>query len=92
MVFIVLTMAFVLAVPTLAGAMTGYAQNSEAFVADTNGNMYSITQLHATVYSIHDGWRVGFDGDHAVPWVASGSYYSGKSYKKPKPRSKKLLC
>lgn len=79
MIFIVLTMAFILVVPTLAGAMTGYAQNSEAFVADANGNMYSLMQFHPILYSIHDGWRVGLDGDYAVPWVDNS--YDCKSCK-----------
>lgn len=87
MVFIVLTMAFILVVPTLAGAMTGYAQNSEAFVADANGNMYSLMQFHAILYTIHDGWRVGLDGGYAVPWAVN--YYC-ESCKMS--REKKSLC
>lgn len=70
MTFIILSMVFILAVPTLAGAMTGYSQNNEAFVADLSGNMYSFSQLSPILYTIHDGWRVDFDGDYAVPFSA----------------------
>lgn len=53
-------MAFVLATPTLAGAMSGYDQNGEAFVLDTKGKLYPFAQFYSALYLIHDGWRVRY--------------------------------
>jgi len=75
MVFIVLTMAFVLAFPTLASAMTGYTANSASFVEDTAGNLISFAQFKPLAYMIHDGWRIGLTGDYPIPWETDHNSY-----------------
>jgi len=76
-VFIVFSMAFVLAFPTLAGAMTGYISNSGSFVWDTAGNLISFSQFRPAAYVIHDAWRIGLTGDYVVTW-STASTHSGK--------------
>lgn len=68
MVFIVISMIYVLAFPTLASAMTGYTTNSAAFVADSQQNLLSFSSFAPVAYVIHDGWRVNLTGDYLVPF------------------------
>ncbi|CAJ2504377.1 Uu.00g117710.m01.CDS01 [Anthostomella pinea] len=66
MTFMVLNMLFVLGWPTFAGAMSGYATTSGAFVRDLNESYIPFSEFHQLAYIIHDGWRVGLDGDQPV--------------------------
>lgn len=74
MIFMVLTMVLILVFPTLAGAMTGYASRSGSFIADQKGNLSPFAQFTPVLYFIHDGWRIGLDGNQPVPYqkIASG--------------------
>ena len=65
-VFIVLTMVFVLAFPTLASAMTGYTSKVGAFVQDRDQNLIQFSQYKLLAYIIHDGWRIGFSGNYPI--------------------------
>jgi len=69
MTTIVGILLLILAFPTLASSMTGYSPNNEAFIIDGEQIMsYSDHKWTSLLYIIHDGWRVGLDGDHQVPW------------------------
>jgi len=74
MVFVVFTMALVLAFPILASAMTGYTSSTSSFVLDAAGNFMSFSQLRPAAYRIHDGWRIGLTGDYVVTWDVADSY------------------
>ncbi|KAL1794359.1 hypothetical protein ACET3X_007780 [Alternaria dauci] len=64
MVFMVYTMAFTFAYPTVASAMTGYSANVDAFVNTTGGEYVPLSAFSFAYYVIHDGWRIGLEGDH----------------------------
>lgn len=66
--FIVLVMAFVLAFPTLASAMTGYTSKVGAFVQDRDQNLIQFSQYDLLAYTIHDGWRIGLSGDYPITY------------------------
>ncbi|XPS95522.1 hypothetical protein M3J09_004810 [Ascochyta lentis] len=66
MVFIVLTMLFVLIFPTLGSAMTGYSGNVEAYVPDIAGNNILFSSFRPLYYVIHDGNRVNLTDDYEV--------------------------
>ncbi|KZM27916.1 uncharacterized protein EKO05_0010306 [Ascochyta rabiei] len=66
MVFIVLTMMFVLIFPTLGSAMTGYSGNVEAYVPDSAGNNILFSSFRPLYYVIHDGSRVNLTDDYEV--------------------------
>jgi hypothetical protein len=68
MAYIVTTMLFLLAWPTLASAMTGYTAAEGAYVFDNDGNLLSIAGFHQVLYVIHDGWRIGLKGNHLVAY------------------------
>ncbi|KAH7160999.1 hypothetical protein EDB81DRAFT_783720 [Dactylonectria macrodidyma] len=78
MTFIIITMVYVLAWPTLASAMTGYTSASEAFVIDNYQNLISFSSFTPVAYVIHDGWRLNLTGNHLVSYIESTS-----SYKEP---------
>ncbi|KAH8730780.1 hypothetical protein GQ44DRAFT_605883 [Phaeosphaeriaceae sp. PMI808] len=59
MVFMIVTMMFILAFPTFGGAMTGYKGNVESFVQDRSGNLLPFTSFKYVHYIIHDGDRIG---------------------------------
>lgn len=66
MVFIILTMIFVLAFPTLASAMTGYSANNQAVVKTDSVNQVLFSQFESARYVIHDGNRVNLSVNHAI--------------------------
>ena len=68
MMCIVLNMIYMLAFPTLAGAMTGYTPASGAFVTDTEQNMIPFSSFVNVAYVIHDGPRVNLTKDYPVPY------------------------
>ena len=76
MVFIVASMIFVLAFPTLASAMTGYTQNSVAFVNETTG-LSPFSKYRPVLYVVHDGERIDLSKDHAVLFPSDA--YDGRS-------------
>lgn len=69
MVFIVLTMLFVLALPTLVSAMTSYNAVTQAMVLKVDGTYEPLLQFQPLAYMIHDGWRINLTGDYPVPYT-----------------------
>ena len=59
MVFMILTMVFTLAFPTMAGAMTGYNANLQAFVNTTDNNYVPFDKFSFALFVVHDSWRIG---------------------------------
>lgn len=68
MAFIIATMIYILAWPTIAGAMTGYTSAESAFVSDIRGSLTPLENFLPVLYVIHDGWRVDLEGDYLVTY------------------------
>jgi hypothetical protein len=67
MVFIVLTMLFILVFPTLGGSMTGYSGTVKAYVPDADKNFVPFNDFEIVVYTVHDGSRINQTDDfHAT--------------------------
>lgn len=66
MVFMIATMAYILAFPTLGSAMTGYSGNVKSFVPDHNGNYIAFESFRLNTYVIHDGWRINQTANFTV--------------------------
>ncbi|KAG8157774.1 hypothetical protein KVR01_012436 [Diaporthe batatas] len=66
MVFMILTMVFVMAFPTLASAMTGYTANNEAVIKFGNGTQTPFENFNQIVAIIHDGGRVNLTDEYMV--------------------------
>lgn len=66
MVFMILSMTFVLAFPTLASAMTGYSANTEAVVRTNGVNQVPFSQFKRARYVIHDGNRVNLSTQYPI--------------------------
>ncbi|KAK4188916.1 hypothetical protein QBC35DRAFT_180227 [Podospora australis] len=66
MLFIILTMGFVLVFPTLAGAMSGYISKADAYIRDKSGVVRPEGDFLPVVYVIHDGRRIGLEDDYLV--------------------------
>lgn len=58
MIFMILTMTFVLAFPTLASAMTGYSANNVAVVKTDDVNQVLFSEFKRVEYVIQDGDRI----------------------------------
>jgi hypothetical protein len=77
MTFMVITMIFILAFPTLISAMSGYDANVASYMPDRNDNFLPFKDFSRVLYVIHDGWRIGEDGNY---WIKDEDYYySGMS-------------
>ncbi|OAG01816.1 uncharacterized protein CC84DRAFT_1167962 [Paraphaeosphaeria sporulosa] len=72
MIFMLVTMGYILAFPTIASAMTGYNGNVAAFVPDSSGNFVKFESFQPVLYVIHDGDRINKTKDFAVTPFASG--------------------
>jgi len=66
MVFIVLSMLFILVFPTLGSAMTGYSGNVVPRVPDDSGNYIPFNNFSIVMYTIHDGERIGLSSEYHV--------------------------
>jgi hypothetical protein len=66
MVFMIMTMLYILAFPTFGSAMTGYSANVQAFVEDHSKNYVPYNSFRYLFYVIHDGERVGLSNDYPV--------------------------
>ena len=64
--FIVGTIAFALAFPTLMNSMMGYVSKSGPFVRVENGSVNRFEDFKEVAYVIHDGHRIGFKDDYPV--------------------------
>lgn len=80
MAFMVATMIFILAFPTLAGAMTGYTSVVKAYIPDiTDANMIRFDSFDAIIYVIHDGKRIKIQDNQIVTVVRQQSEDLGSS-------------
>jgi hypothetical protein len=66
MIFMVSTMIFICAFPTLGSAMTGYSANVKAFVKVTDDNLVAFDTFRRASFVIHDGRRVNQTDDFIV--------------------------
>ncbi|KAJ4987007.1 hypothetical protein SVAN01_07548 [Stagonosporopsis vannaccii] len=66
MVFMILTMIFILAFPTLGSAMTGYSGNVIPYVPDLDENFLPFHDFSIVLYTIHDGSRINKTDDYHV--------------------------
>lgn len=74
MVFMVATMLFVLAWPTVASAMTGYDSNNVAFIKIRDGSLIRFSSFEPLLYIIHDGSRIdGLADEYLVPCCTAES-------------------
>ena len=71
MVFMVATMLFILAFPTLMSAMSGYDPNVVSRVQDGDDNLVPFDKYVRVLYVIHDGWRVGEHGNYWIREMAT---------------------
>jgi len=84
MIFMLVTMGYILAFPTIASAMTGYNGNVAAFIPDNSGNFVKFESFQPVLYVIHDGNRINKTKDLIVTPSASGHCMcSGKANKFP---------
>ncbi|KAH7074876.1 hypothetical protein BKA63DRAFT_553768 [Paraphoma chrysanthemicola] len=78
MAFMVITMIFILIFPSFSSAMTGYSASVKSYVRDNsnaettlsndNNNYMAFSSFKRILYVIHDGWRIGEDGNFVVPY------------------------
>lgn len=66
MVFMISTMAFNIAFPAFASAMTGYSANVQAYVEDRSGNYVPFSNYRILYYTIHDGDRISKTKDFQI--------------------------
>jgi hypothetical protein len=66
MVFMVVTMIFLLLWPTLASAMSGYDANVGAYIPDENQNFVPFNNFTRLLYIVHDGERIKISNDSVV--------------------------
>ncbi|KAF2794860.1 hypothetical protein K505DRAFT_360697 [Melanomma pulvis-pyrius CBS 109.77] len=59
-------MTYILAFPTLVGAMTGYSANVRSFVPDRNNNLIQFNSFKRILYVIHGGWRISTTTNYLV--------------------------
>ncbi|KAH6671497.1 hypothetical protein F5X68DRAFT_264754 [Plectosphaerella plurivora] len=64
--FMILTIFLILAWPTLAGAMTGYAATETSFLTMEDDTLIPSNNFLSVLYVIHDGWRIDLHGDYLV--------------------------
>ncbi|KAH7351445.1 hypothetical protein BKA66DRAFT_278434 [Pyrenochaeta sp. MPI-SDFR-AT-0127] len=75
MTFMVVTMVFILAFPTLISAMSGYDANVGSHMRDRDDNLIPFQNFSRILYVVHDGWRINQDGNY---WVTD-VFYNPKS-------------
>ncbi|KAK4209700.1 hypothetical protein QBC37DRAFT_240442, partial [Rhypophila decipiens] len=68
-VFIIISMLFIVAFPTLASAMTGYRPNAKAFVEDDTGTLIPFEAFSLSAYVVHDGSRIGLKDGQVIPFT-----------------------
>ncbi|KAF2127858.1 hypothetical protein P153DRAFT_358024 [Dothidotthia symphoricarpi CBS 119687] len=66
MAFMVVTMIFILAFPTLITAMSGYDSNVESYVPDFDNRLIQFNRFSRVLYIIHDGRRINLTDDYLI--------------------------
>ncbi|KAI1380584.1 hypothetical protein F4677DRAFT_403956 [Hypoxylon crocopeplum] len=69
MVFIILSMLFLVGWPTFVSAMTGYTTIVEAFIPNYDGSYIPYSDFQPIAYIIHDGQRVNLTEDYMVSFL-----------------------
>ncbi|KAI0457980.1 hypothetical protein F5B21DRAFT_462399 [Xylaria acuta] len=82
-VWILLSMIFVLAWPTLIASMSGYTPEMDAYVQDVDGNFVQYTEFQLLNYIIHDGWRIGLNEDYPITATQSRNILLNKTNNDP---------
>ncbi|KAL9618970.1 MAG: hypothetical protein Q9160_006364 [Pyrenula sp. 1 TL-2023] len=70
--WILLSSAWIALFPTFTSAMTGYAANVDELVSAKDGARIDYAEFLPVNFVVHDGWRIGLEGDHIV--------YSGRTF------------
>lgn len=66
MAFMTATMVFILALPTLISAMSGYDSNVASRILDRGDNLIPFKNYSRVLYVIYDGWRINQSGNY---WI-----------------------
>jgi hypothetical protein len=61
-------MIFILLFPTLASAMSGYDANVDAYVLDSDQNLFPFRDYMRIKYVVHDGWRINQTGNYWITY------------------------
>ena len=69
--FMVGTVAFALAFPTLINSMTGYVSDTSPYIRVEDGSMIPFEEFKQVAYVIHDGHRVNLKDDYPVFYNSS---------------------
>jgi hypothetical protein len=64
--FMIVSMVFTLAFPSMASAMTGYNGNVQAFIKAMDEDYVPFEKFTFALFVVHDGERVGLDRDYVV--------------------------
>ncbi|KAI1157971.1 hypothetical protein F5B18DRAFT_668615 [Nemania serpens] len=64
--WVILSILFVLAWPTLAAAMSGYSPETGAYVTSIDGNFVPYNDIQLLAYIIHDGERINLTAPYHV--------------------------
>ncbi|KAI2464921.1 hypothetical protein F4781DRAFT_50200 [Annulohypoxylon bovei var. microspora] len=85
MLFMIVTMAFILIFPTLASAMTGYTPVNKAFIQGKSGNLIPFSDFKAVAYVVHDGDRINLTSDAYItrslnPYYADPIIWGGNGW------------
>jgi hypothetical protein len=87
MVFMIATMVFILAFPTLVSAMSGYDANVASRIHDRENNLIPFNNYSRVLYVIHDGWRINQDGNYWIKDMESKSDFVVDPYFRPSKKS-----
>ncbi|KAK0716380.1 hypothetical protein B0H67DRAFT_667261 [Lasiosphaeris hirsuta] len=84
--FIAYAMLFLISIPTLAGAMTGYTPIIDPFIRRNDSSLIPFRELPATSYIIQDGSRVNltdnyFIGSQRLQHLSGSQSYMPVSYR-----------
>ncbi|KAI1118895.1 hypothetical protein F5Y14DRAFT_398091 [Nemania sp. NC0429] len=74
--WIILSILFVFAWPTLVAAMSGYSPETGAYVTDIKGNFVPYNEFQLLAYVIHDGNRINLTTSFPVLYGFSSSFPS----------------
>lgn len=77
--WVIVSMVFVLAWPTLIAAMSGYSPEAGAYVKDLDENLVPYNEFRPLAYIIHDGTRINLTADYAVPLGPRPGFAWGRS-------------
>ncbi|KAM7210172.1 hypothetical protein V8F06_014449, partial [Rhypophila decipiens] len=78
--FVVLSMLFIMAFPTLASAMTGYRPNTKSFVVDQVGSLVPFEAFSLAAYMVHDVSRIGLKDNQVIPFTNTVEFVRNSTY------------